>query len=197
MTAAPVVSFEHVSKSYTVQGRRFDALHDVSLEVPRGQIFGIVGYSGAGKSTLLRTVNALERPTSGRVVVDGQEVSALRGKELYAARRRIGMVFQQFNLLSSRTVFGNVAYPLRLSGLSRDETVDRVEELLDFASVSRTRPSSTPPSSRAARSSASASPGPWRTAPTCSSRTRRPAPSTRRRRARCSTCCGGSTTSTA
>ena len=134
MTAAPVVSFEHVSKSYTVQGRRFDALRDVSLEVRRGEVFGIVGYSGAGKSTLLRTVNALERPTSGRVVVDGREVSALRGRELYAARRRIGMVFQQFNLLSSRTVYGNVAYPLRLSGLSRDETVDRVEELLEYPS---------------------------------------------------------------
>ncbi|MBF4580926.1 ATP-binding cassette domain-containing protein [Frigoribacterium sp. VKM Ac-2530] len=136
MTADPVVSFEHVSKSYTVQGRRFDALRDVSLEVARGEVFGIVGYSGAGKSTLLRTVNALERPTSGRVVVDGREVSALRGKELYAARRRIGMIFQQFNLLSSRTVYGNVAYPLRLSGLSRDETVDRVEELLDFVGLS-------------------------------------------------------------
>ena len=135
MTAAPVVSFEHVSKSYTVQGRRFDALRDVSLEVRRGEVFGIVGYSGAGKSTLLRTVDALERPTSGRVVVDGREVSALRGRELYAARRRIGMVFQQFNLLSSRTVYGNVAYPLRLSGLSRDETVDRVEELLDFVGL--------------------------------------------------------------
>ena len=136
MTAAPVVSFEHVSKSYTVQGRRFDALRDVSLEVRRGEVFGIVGYSGAGKSTLLRTVDALERPTSGRVVVDGREVSALRGRELYAARRRIGMVFQQFNLLSSRTVYGNVAYPLRLSGLSRDETVDRVEELLEFVGLS-------------------------------------------------------------
>jgi D-methionine transport system ATP-binding protein len=136
VTADPVVSFEHVSKSYTVQGRRFDALRDVSLEVPRGEVFGIVGWSGAGKSTMLRTVNALERPTSGRVVVDGREVSALRGRELYAARRRIGMIFQQFNLLSSRTVYGNVAYPLRLSGLSRDETVDRVEELLDFVGLS-------------------------------------------------------------
>lgn len=131
----PVVRFEHVSKAYEVQGRRFDALTDVSLDVARGTVQGLVGWSGAGKSTLLRTVNALERPTSGRVVVDGREVSALRGRELYAARQRIGMVFQQFNLLQSRTVYANVAYPLRLAGLSREATVDRVEELLDFVGL--------------------------------------------------------------
>jgi len=131
----PVIRFEHVSKEYEVRGRRSQALRDVSWEVPRGSISAVVGWSGAGKSTLLRTVNALERPTGGRVVVDGQEVSALRGGALYAARQRIGMVFQQFHLLQSRTVYGNVAYPLRLSGLSREATVDRVEELLDFVGL--------------------------------------------------------------
>ncbi|QNO37344.1 ATP-binding cassette domain-containing protein [Protaetiibacter sp. SSC-01] len=129
------ISFEHVSKSFEVDGRRVEALRSVDLEVARGDIFGIVGYSGAGKSTLLRTVNALERPTSGRVVVDGREISSLTGTELWRARRGIGMIFQQFNLLNSRTVYGNIAYPLALSGLGKDAVLDRVEELLDFVGL--------------------------------------------------------------
>ncbi|WP_338046837.1 methionine ABC transporter ATP-binding protein [Microbacterium oleivorans] len=133
MTTA--IAFENVSKSYTVKGRPFEALRAVNLTVEKGEIFGIVGFSGAGKSTLLRTVNALERPTSGRVVVDGREISALQGRDLYAARQRIGMVFQQFNLLESRNVYKNIAYPLRLAGLSAEETLDRVEELLSFVGL--------------------------------------------------------------
>ncbi len=129
------IAFENVSKSFRSKGRTVDALRDVSLTVEKGEIFGIVGFSGAGKSTLLRTVNALERPTSGRVVVDGREISALQGRALYAARQRIGMVFQQFNLLESRNVYKNIAYPLRLAGLSEAETLDRVEELLRFVGL--------------------------------------------------------------
>jgi len=129
------ISFENVSKSFEVDGRRVEALRSVDLEVGRGDIFGIVGYSGAGKSTLLRTVNALERPTSGRVVVDGREISSLTGPALWRARRGIGMIFQQFNLLASRTVYGNIAYPLALSGLGKDAVLDRVEELLDFVGL--------------------------------------------------------------
>ena len=129
------ISFESVSKTFSVDGRQVDALRDVDLTVARGDIFGIVGYSGAGKSTLLRTVNALERPTSGRVVVDGLEVSALTGRQLGLVRRRVGMIFQQFNLLQSRNVYKNIAYPLGLAGLSRDRTIDRVEELLDFVGL--------------------------------------------------------------
>ncbi len=130
------ISFEGVTKTFEVKGRRVDALRDVDLAVEAGEIYGIVGYSGAGKSTLLRTVNALERPTSGRVVVDGREISALHGRELYAARQRIGMIFQQFNLLRSRTVYANIAYPLTLAGLPKEEILDRVEELLDFVGLS-------------------------------------------------------------
>lgn len=130
------ISFEHVSKVFeTGKGRTFRALDDVSLEVEHGDIYGIVGYSGAGKSTLLRTVNALERPTSGRVVVDGQEISTLGGDDLSRARQRIGMIFQQFNLLNSRSVYKNIAYPLRLAGVSKEKTLDRVEELLDFVGL--------------------------------------------------------------
>lgn len=134
MTTA--VAFENVSKTFEVKGRSFEALRNVDLTVERGEIFGIVGYSGAGKSTLLRTVNALERPTSGRVVVEGREISALTGKALYSARQRIGMIFQQFNLLESRNVYKNIAYPLKLAKLPDAEVVDRVEELLAFVGLS-------------------------------------------------------------
>jgi D-methionine transport system ATP-binding protein len=134
MTTA--IAFENVSKTFDVKGRPFEALRNVDLTIERGEIFGIVGYSGAGKSTLLRTVNALERPTSGRVVVDGREMSSLTGRALYAARQRIGMVFQQFNLLESRTVYKNIAYPLKLSGLKEAAILDRVEELLTFVGLS-------------------------------------------------------------
>jgi len=129
------ISFEQVSKAFPVRGKAFEALRDVTLDVQRGDIFGIVGHSGAGKSTLLRTVNALERPTSGRVVVDGKEVSSLSGGALFRARQRIGMIFQQFNLLNSRTVFKNVAYPLALARVPREQIIDRVEELLDFVGL--------------------------------------------------------------
>ncbi|MFC3688789.1 methionine ABC transporter ATP-binding protein [Aquipuribacter hungaricus] len=133
MTTA--ISFQGVSKVFDPDGARFQALTDVDLDVEKGSIFGIVGYSGAGKSTLLRTVNALERPTSGRVVVDGTEVSTATGTDIYRARRRIGMVFQQFNLLQSRNVYKNVAYPLALAGVPRAEVLDRVEELLAFVGL--------------------------------------------------------------
>lgn len=130
------VRFEHVSKTFTAPGgRTLEALRDVSLTVEAGDIYGIVGFSGAGKSTLLRTVNALERPTSGRVVVGDRVVSELTGPALGRARQRIGMVFQQFNLLRSRTVYKNIAYPLRLAGVPGPEALDRVEELLDFVGL--------------------------------------------------------------
>ena len=129
------IAFENVSKTFEVNGKKFEALKNVSLTVDHGDIYGIVGYSGAGKSTLLRTVNALERPTSGRVIVDGQDVTSLGEKELSVARQHIGMIFQQFNLLYSRNVYKNIAYPLRLAGLPKDKVLDRVEELLDFVGL--------------------------------------------------------------
>ncbi len=135
-TAEPAVRFEGVSKSFIGKnGRTVQALQDVTLDVARGSITGLVGYSGAGKSTLLRTVNALERPTSGRVIVDGRDMSKLQGAPLYAARQKIGMIFQQFNLLQSRNVYKNVAYPMKIAGMSKDQILDRVEELLDFVGL--------------------------------------------------------------
>jgi D-methionine transport system ATP-binding protein len=131
----PAVVFDDVSKTFRSRDREVTALDHVSLTVETGDIYSIVGYSGAGKSTLLRTVNALEKPTSGRVVVDGREVSSLSGRELYRARRGIGMIFQQFNLLASRSVYKNIAYPLTLAGLGKEAILDRVDELLNFVGL--------------------------------------------------------------
>ncbi len=106
-----MIKLSNITKVFQQGNRSIQALNNVSLHVPAGQIYGVIGASGAGKSTLIRCVNLLERPTEGSVQVDGQELTALSEKELTRARRQIGMIFQHFNLLASRTVFGNVALP--------------------------------------------------------------------------------------
>lgn len=111
------------------------ALDHVDLDVAEGEVLGIVGYSGAGKSTLLRLVNALDRPTSGTVSVAGREVSALSERALREVRREIGMIFQQFNLFSSRTVWGNIAYPLQVAGVAKEQHQARISELLHFVGL--------------------------------------------------------------
>lgn len=128
--AAAAIRFERVGKSFVKKGRPVMAVQDVTLEVPQGSITGIIGRSGAGKSTLLRMVNGLERPTEGRVLVGGQDVGAARGAPLRLLRREVGMIFQHFNLLASRTVRGNIALPLEVAGLPRAETMARVDELI-------------------------------------------------------------------
>ena len=126
-----MIRLSHISKVFHTGNRTVHALDDVSLHVPAGQIFGVIGASGAGKSTLIRCVNLLERPSSGEVVVDGRDMLALSDKELTQARRHIGMIFQHFNLLSSKTVANNVAMPLKLAGeLSKAQIKVRVAELL-------------------------------------------------------------------
>jgi len=115
------------------------ALRGIDLSVAPGQVFGVIGRSGAGKSSLVRTINLLNRPTSGRVVVDGRELTALNESQLRDARRGIGLVFQHFNLLSSRTVFGNVALPLELAGVRPQEIRRRVDELLDLVGLAALR----------------------------------------------------------
>ncbi|MGF3057440.1 methionine ABC transporter ATP-binding protein [Microbacterium sp. YY-01] len=112
------------------------ALRDVSVEVPAGKIFGVIGYSGAGKSTLIRTVNGLERPTRGHVWVDDVDVASLHGAALREAQKRSGMIFQQFNLLDTVRVRDNVAIPLRLDGTKKDEARRRAEEALEFVGLS-------------------------------------------------------------
>nr|WP_280949383.1 methionine ABC transporter ATP-binding protein [Consotaella salsifontis] len=134
-----MVDFQSVTKRFPATGEGagdFVALSDVDLSIRRGSITGIIGRSGAGKSTLVRLVNGLERPTSGRVVVDGTDVAALDEKGLRAIRRSVGMIFQHFNLLSARTAYGNVALPLEIAGVPAGEIRKRILPLLDLVGLS-------------------------------------------------------------
>ena len=130
-----MIKLSNITKVFHQGTRTIQALNNVSLHVPAGQIYGVIGASGAGKSTLIRCVNLLERPTEGSVLVDGQELTTLSESELTKARRQIGMIFQHFNLLSSRTVFGNVALPLELDNTPKDEIKRRVTELLSLVGL--------------------------------------------------------------
>ena len=131
-----MIRFEHVSKTFQTKNGPFDALKDVSFEIEKGDIYGVIGYSGAGKSTLIRMVNALETPTSGNVWVEGKDIGTLNQKELRNLRKGIGMIFQQFNLLESKTIYDNVAIALKLNGVSKRDIEKRVTELLDFVELS-------------------------------------------------------------
>ncbi len=131
-----MIRVERLVKTFPAAAGPVPVLKGISLSVRRGEIFGIIGRSGAGKSTLIRCVNQLEQATSGRVLVAGQDVTALRGAELRAARRRIGMIFQHFNLLSSRTVLENVALPLELAGEKRDAIRAAALPLLELVGLS-------------------------------------------------------------
>lgn len=130
-----MIELTHVSKDFGKGQQQIHAVRDVTLNIGTGEIFGIIGFSGAGKSTLVRCINLLERPTSGSVAVDGRELTGLDARELRKARKKIGMIFQHFNLMPSRTVAGNVAYPLRGSGLGREETADKVAHLLKLVGI--------------------------------------------------------------
>ncbi len=126
-----MIEFHDVHKTYRVGGRNVQAVHPTRLQVGAGEVFGLIGHSGAGKSTLLRLINRLEEPSGGRIVVDGEEVTALDADGLRRFRRRVGMIFQHFNLLTAKTVADNVAMPLRLAGeLSRGQIDERVNALL-------------------------------------------------------------------
>ncbi|TKC62056.1 ATP-binding cassette domain-containing protein [Pedobacter hiemivivus] len=125
-----MIELKHITKHFNHKNRQVVALDDVSLTVPEGKIYGVIGASGAGKSTLIRCVNLLERPSSGTVTVNGKALMKLSPSELAKERRHIGMIFQHFNLLSSRTVFQNIAFPLELDGQSKQEISKRVYELL-------------------------------------------------------------------
>ena len=131
-----MITLQNINKTFIDGGKEVQAVKDVNLTIHDGDIFGIIGFSGAGKSTLVRCINLLERPTSGTVTVDDKEITALSAKELRKARKKIGMIFQHFNLMPSRTIFGNVAYPLKGSGLSKQEIADKVHNLLDLVGIS-------------------------------------------------------------
>lgn len=130
-----MIELRHINKEFVVKKQRVQALQDVSLTINDGDIFGIIGFSGAGKSTLLRMVNALETPTNGDVLIDGVNINALSHNELRQVRKGIGMVFQSFNLLNSKTVYDNIAIPLRLNKVAETTIEKRVKELLEFVNL--------------------------------------------------------------
>ncbi len=131
-----MIELQGIFQTYQGSSGPVEALRGIDLKVPRGEIFGVIGRSGAGKSSLVRTINLLNRPLAGQVRVDGRDLTALQPDALRAARRDIGMIFQHFNLLASRTVFDNVALPLELEGLRRAEIVARVVPLLELVGLS-------------------------------------------------------------
>ncbi|MDU8925278.1 methionine ABC transporter ATP-binding protein MetN [Pasteurellaceae bacterium LIM206] len=130
-----MITLKNISKIFDSGGKKLTALDNVTLEVPRGGICGVIGASGAGKSTLIRCVNLLERPTSGSVIIDGKDLTELTAAQLIVERRNIGMIFQHFNLLSSRTVYDNVALPLTLEKNSRAKTREKVTALLQLVGL--------------------------------------------------------------
>ena len=131
-----MIKFENVSVSFpNKKGQTVGAVKGASFEINDGEIFGIVGTSGAGKSTLMRTINQLQRPTGGRTLVDGNDIGSIQGKELARLRHSIGMIFQQFNLVSTKTVAENVAFAMEIAGRSREEIQKRVPELLQLVGL--------------------------------------------------------------
>lgn len=130
-----MIKFSKVEKTYASPAGPVPALKGIDLEIAKGEIFGIIGLSGAGKSTLVRCINMLERPTGGKVIVDGKDMTALSDSELREARKDIGMIFQHFNLLASATVYENIAFPLKLAGKSDREIKAKVEPLLKLVGL--------------------------------------------------------------
>ena len=124
------IRLSHLTKEYEAEGRKVTALKDVSLSVASGEIYGVIGMSGAGKSTLVRTINYLEKPTSGQVFIDDVDLAGLSEKELRQIRSRIGMIFQSFNLLEQKNVLDNVCFPLEISGIKKKEAREKARELL-------------------------------------------------------------------
>ena len=127
-----MIEFKDISKHYELKGQTIRALDQINLEIPEGSIFCIIGYSGAGKSTLIRLINLLERPTQGQVIINQKDFTALDARSLRQERANIGMIFQHFNLLQTKTVAANIEIPLKLLGVSKAEREKRLNELLDF-----------------------------------------------------------------
>ena len=130
-----IIQVQHLYKTFGTGEGAVHALEDINLDIQEGEIFGIIGLSGAGKSTLVRCMNLLERPTSGSVIVDGKEMTALSEKELRLARRKVTMIFQSFNLLMQRTCLKNVCFPMEISGVGAAQAKKRAQELLDLVGL--------------------------------------------------------------
>lgn len=131
-----MIELKNIQKVFDTASGNVHAVNDVTLNIDKGDIYGVIGFSGAGKSTLIRCINLLERPTSGQVIVDGKDLLQLNTKELRESRKKIGMIFQHFNLMRSRTVHDNVAFPLKGSGLSKNEIKEKVKNLLELVELS-------------------------------------------------------------
>ena len=127
-----MIEFKNISKHYQLKGQTIRALDQINLSIPDGSIFGIIGYSGAGKSTLIRLINLLERPNEGQVIINQKDFTALDARSLRQERANIGMIFQHFNLLQTKTVAANIEMPLKLLGFSKAEREKRLNELLEF-----------------------------------------------------------------
>ena len=132
----PIISIRNLGKTYETKTVKVPALHDINLDIYPGEIFGIIGMSGAGKSTLVRCINFLERPTEGTVFFDGQDLAELDSQGLNLARKSMGMIFQQFNLLMQRNATGNILFPLEIAGVPKDEARARAKELLEIVGLS-------------------------------------------------------------
>ncbi len=130
-----MIKLHKVKKVYASKAEEVVALKEINLDIQKGEIYGIIGYSGAGKSTLIRLINMLEEPTDGDIVVDGRLMSQLSQNDLRKARQEIGMIFQHFNLLWSRTVWQNIAFPLEIAGVQKAEIERRVNELIDLVGL--------------------------------------------------------------
>lgn len=137
--AVIVIVIKNLSKNFNTPFGKVEVLKNINLEIKKGDIFGVIGFSGAGKSTLIRCINRLEEPDSGEIYVGGKEITALSKGELRIARKKIGMIFQQFNLFDSRTVFENVAFSLEVAGLKKSKIKNRVDEILELVELSDKR----------------------------------------------------------
>lgn len=131
-----MIEIKNLSKFFSTENGDFIAINNINLTIEDGDIFGIIGMSGAGKSTLIRCINLLEKPSEGKIIIDGQDITSLEGKELLTLRRKIGMVFQKFNLLMQRTIRDNVAFPLEVAGVDKKQRLKRVDELLELVGLS-------------------------------------------------------------
>ena len=130
-----MIRLEGIKKRFRTKAGELEVLHGVSADIKKGEVFGIIGLSGAGKSTLVRCINLLERPTAGKVWLDGVELTALGDKELREQRRHMGMIFQQFHLLMQRTALDNVCFPMEISGVPKAKAKERAKELLDLVGL--------------------------------------------------------------
>jgi len=133
--SSTMIEIKNLSKFFSTENGDFVAINDINLTIEDGDIFGIIGMSGAGKSTLIRCINLLEKPSEGKIVIDGQDITLLEGKDLLTLRRKIGMVFQRFNLLMQRTIRDNVAFPLEVAGVDKKQRLERVDELLEIVGL--------------------------------------------------------------